>query len=45
MDDERLNTPIEKEHMQKSLRYSKIREKLLPETEDLINSILNKKNR
>ena len=40
MNKDRLNTEIEKKHMEKSLRYSKIKEKLLPQTLDLINSIL-----
>ena len=42
MDKERLKSDIEKNHMKKSLRYSKIKEKLLPETKDLIMEILKK---
>ena len=42
MDNERLEHNIEKEHMEKSLRYSKIKEKLLPETKDLIRQRLSK---
>ena len=40
MDEERLNSDIEKAHMKKSLRFSKIKEKLLPQTIDLINTKL-----
>ena len=36
MKPERLESDIEKNHMKKSLRYSKINEKLLPETKNLI---------
>ena len=40
MDNERLKSDIEIEHMKKSLRYVKIKEKLLPETINLINKQL-----